>query len=61
MANQEEMKIIKRDGTLETLSFDKILARVKRLGTETTPHLNVNYTQLVMKIVDQLYDNMPTI
>jgi len=60
MANQEEMKIIKRDGTLETLSFDKILARVKRLGTETAPHLNVNYTQLVMKIVDQLYDNMPT-
>ena len=60
MTNQEEMKIIKRDGTLETLSFDKILARVKRLGTETAPHLNVNYTQLVMKIVDQLYDNMPT-
>ena len=56
----EELYIIKRDGSKEILSFDKILKRVKALGTETKPHLNVNYSQLVMKVVDQLYNNMPT-
>jgi ribonucleotide reductase alpha subunit len=56
----DELHIIKRDGTVELLSFDKILKRVKSLGTETKPNLNVNYTQLVMKVVDQLYNNMPT-
>jgi ribonucleoside-diphosphate reductase alpha chain len=58
--NNEELHVVKRDGTIELLSFDKILKRVKSLGTETKPNLNVNYTQLVMKVVDQLYDNMPT-
>ena len=55
-----ELQIIKRDGSIEVLSFDKILKRVKSLGTETKPNLNVNYSQLVMKIVEQLYNNMPT-
>jgi ribonucleotide reductase alpha subunit len=58
--NEEELSVLKRDGLLEVVSFDKILKRVKCLGTETTPHLNVNYSQLVMKIVDQLYDKIPT-
>ena len=58
--NEEELYIIKRDGTKEVLSFDKILKRVKALGTETEIKLNVNYSQLVMKVVDQLYNNMPT-
>ena len=58
--NQEELWVIKRDGTAEVLSFDKILNRVKDLGTTTAPSLNVNYSQLVMKVVDQLYENMPT-
>ena len=58
--DDEELYIIKRDGTKEVLSFDKILRRVKSLGTKTTPTLSVNYSQLVMKVVDQLYNNMPT-
>ena len=58
--NEEELHVIKRDGTVEVVSFDKILKRVKCLGTETKPNLTVNYSQLVMKVVDQLYDNMPT-
>ena len=56
----EELYVLKRDGSREVVSFDKILKRVKCLGTETGPHLVVNYSQLVMKIVDQLYDNIPT-
>ena len=58
--SSHELQIIKRDGSIENLSFDKILKRVKSLGTETKPNLNVNYSQLVMKIVEQLYNNMPT-
>jgi ribonucleotide reductase alpha subunit len=61
MANEDaEMHVIKRNGSIEVLSFDKILKRVKCLGTESEPKLVVNYTQLVMKIIDQLYDNIPT-
>ncbi len=58
----EELSILKRDGTKEVLSFDKILRRVKALGTDPAlgTKLNVNYSQLVMKVVDQLYNNMPT-
>ena len=56
----DELQITKRDGSIENLSFDKILKRVKCLGTETKPNLTVNYSQLVMKVVDQLYNNMPT-
>lgn len=58
----EELYILKRDGTKEVLSFDKILRRVKALGTDAAlgAKLNVNYSQLVMKVVDQLYNNMPT-
>ncbi len=58
--NDEELYITKRDGSREVLSFDKILKRVKALGTITETKLNVNYSQLVMKVVDQLYNNMPT-
>ncbi len=63
---EEELYIIKRDGTQEVVSFDKILKRVKALGTGVAgaspieSKLNVNYSQLVMKVVDQLYNNMPT-
>jgi len=60
MASNEELHVMKRNGQTETLSFDKILKRVKYLGTSSTPTLNVNYSHLVMKVVEQLYDNMPT-
>ena len=56
-----EMRVIKRDGHYEDVSFDKILNRVKKLGTQLTPLLTgVNYSQLVIKIIDQLYDAIPT-
>jgi len=58
--SDEELYVMKRNGETEVLSFDKILQRVKYLGTNQKPTLNVNYSQLVMKIVDQLYSNIPT-
>ena len=46
---EDEDYVIKRDGTREKVSFDKILNRIKILGQ--SKHLNVNYTGLVMKII----------
>jgi len=69
-----EMRVMKRDGTLETVAFDKILNRIKTLGTvgylsnvskhdhsnEVQSELKINYTALVMKVIDQLYDKIST-
>ncbi len=52
-----EMSVIKRNGNKEIISFDKILKRIKNLGENT---LKINYTMLAMKIIDRLYDNIPT-
>ena len=49
--------VIKRNGEKQIISFDKILTRVKKLGSDD---LHVNYTNLVQKIIDRLYDNIPT-
>jgi ribonucleoside-diphosphate reductase alpha chain len=55
---ENEMNVAKRDGNLETVSFDKILQRMKRIGTEVG--IKVNYTALAMKVIDQLYDGIST-
>ena len=57
-SQQIEMRVIKRDGVLQDMSFDKILTRVKKLGKEA--NLQLNYSALVIKIIDQLYDKIPT-
>lgn len=56
--DDQEMKVKKRNGTLEDISFDKILHRVKSIGSEA--NINLNYSLLVMKIIDQLYDGIDT-
>jgi len=56
--SNEEMRVLKRDGSLKTVAFDKILTRVRRLGNEA--NLKINYTSLAMKVIDQLYDKIPT-
>jgi hypothetical protein len=55
---ENEMNVTKRDGNLETVSFDKILRRMKRIGKEAG--IKVNYTSLAMKVIDQLYDGIST-
>ena len=52
------MFVIKRDGESEIVSFDKILRRIKRIGQEAG--IKINYTQLAMKVIDQLYDKIST-
>ena len=52
-----EDRVTKRDGKTENISFDKILKRLKALGKN---ELNVNYTSLVQKVIDRLYDKIST-
>ena len=52
------MRVIKRNGELEEIAFDKILNRIKKLGLEA--NINVNYSSLTMKVIDQLYDKIHT-
>ena len=55
---EQEMSVIKRNGQKEIVSFDKILNRVKSLGIDAK--LTINYTTLVIKVIDQLYDGIET-
>ena len=55
----EDMYVLKRNGDTEIVAFDKILARLKMLGAQAKI-TGVNYTTLVIKIIDQLYDRIPT-
>ena len=56
--DEGEMYVTKRNGEQEIVSFDKILTRIKRLGQEA--NIKVNYTPLVMKVIDQLYSGIST-
>ena len=58
MMENNDMRVTKRNGQLEEIAFDKILTRIKKLGQEAS--IQINYQQLVMKVIDQLYDTIPT-
>ena len=57
--SDNEMYVVKRDGVKEEVSFDKILRRIKTLGKEANLK-SVNYSSLCLKVIDQLYDGIPT-
>ena len=54
----DEMYVTKRNGQQEIVSFDKILKRIKTIGQEAD--IKINYTTLVMKVIDQLYNGIST-
>lgn len=56
--NMSEMKVLKRNNILQEISFDKILNRVKIIGKEF--NVNINYSLLVMKVIDQLFNGIQT-
>jgi ribonucleotide reductase alpha subunit len=58
MESLNEMHVTKRNGELQEVAFDKILERVKKLGLEVNIH--INYSSLVMKVIDQLHDKIST-
>jgi ribonucleotide reductase alpha subunit len=54
-----ELRVQKRNGTSQKVSFDKILNRLRTLGAEANLN-SVNYTTLAIKVIEQLYDNIST-
>ncbi len=68
MSTEDEMHVIKRNGTVELVSFDKILARIRSAGNnliqpawlDSDSSFKINYTALAIKVIDQLYDNIST-
>ena len=56
--DDDEMYVIKRNGQREIVSFDKILQRIKKTGQEAG--IQLNYTALTMKVIDQLFDGIST-
>ena len=56
--DNDEMNVIKRDGSKVEMSFDKILHRIKRIGEEE--NIKINFSALVMKIIDQLHNDIST-
>ena len=55
---EQEIRVKKRDGSFQEIQFDKILTRVKKIGQQA--NVTINFSALVMKIIDQLYDGIPT-
>ena len=58
-ATDTDMRVLKRNGEHEVIAFDKILARIRNVGKQAGITA-VNYTSLAMKVIDQLYDGIPT-
>ena len=56
----QEMMVMKRNGSYEDISFDKILKRVKNLGNNMEPKLKLNYSPFVMDVIEQLYPDIST-
>jgi ribonucleoside-diphosphate reductase alpha subunit len=53
------MQVVKRNGKREVVSFDKILARVKKLCYELNPEF-VDSTLVSMKVIQGIYDGVTT-
>ena len=54
--DMEVMKVVKRNGEIEEVSFDKVLRRIKNLSKS----LNVNPTVVSQKICSQIYNGVKT-
>ena len=54
----QNMRVKKRCGGSEVMSFDKILKRLTNLSTD--PQLTINITSIAIKVIEQLVDNIST-
>jgi ribonucleotide reductase alpha subunit len=50
------MRVIKRDGQYESVSFDKVLNRLKKLCT----NINIDITEIAQKVCSRIYDGVKT-
>ena len=58
----DRMRVLKRNGSYEEVSFDKILNRIRALsqGKEFEHHLKVDETLVAQKVVQEIYDGVKT-
>jgi ribonucleoside-diphosphate reductase alpha chain len=54
----QNMRVKKRCGGTEIMSFDKIVKRLTNLSTD--PQLTINITSIAIKVIEQLVDNIST-
>ena len=56
------MRVQKRNGNYEEVSFDKILTRIKLLciGVEFKKQLNIDPTIIAQKVCSEIHDNVKT-
>ena len=57
--NNQSFCVIKRNGTKEEVSFDKVTRRIKKLCYELTPELNP--ILIAQKVCSQIYNNVSTV
>ena len=59
---QTKMRVIKRSGEYEEVSFDKILNRIKALSSSDEFHkkLTIDETIIAQKVVQEIYDGVQT-
>ena len=59
---QTKMRVLKRNGQYEEVSFDKILNRIKSLsqGSEFNLKLSIDETLIAQKVVQEIYDGVKT-
>lgn len=50
------MKVIKRNGEYEDVSFDKVLMRLKNLSSD----LNINVSEIAQKVCSRIFDGVKT-
>ena len=54
--SDETMNVIKRDGSIEPVSFDKVLERIRKAAAG----LSVNYTRLAQLVLAEIHDGVHT-
>jgi len=59
-SSNNEMRVLKRNGEFEEVAFGKILRRIKKIGNECGIAGSINYSSLSMKVIDQMFDKIPT-
>ena len=53
------MKVIKRSGSIEEVSFDKIIKRIQSL-CEVEPKLNIDATDIAQQVIGEICDGIKT-
>mgnify|MGYP001337229343 CR=1 FL=1 len=60
MTESTSLNVIKRDGSKELVSFDKVTNRLRTLSDMSPKLKHVNFLEISQKVVSRIYDNVHT-